>query len=198
MTRPVILGIAGGSASGKSSIAAGVREALGDRCLHILHDRYYKSLPVGVAPSEFNFDEPAALDTHLLVQDLARLLAGEVVELPRYHYASHRRMTETDRVTPHPVILVEGILVLADEALRALFDHSAYVTCSEGERLRRRIDRDVAMRGRTPEDIRAQFEATVAPMHARWVRPSQKWAEVVLDGTRPVSHSVGVVLSLLG
>ncbi len=179
---PRVIGIAGGTASGKTTAARRVAQALGDDVLLLVHDRYYRSVPPGTSLRAHNFDEPAALDTAALVADLDALRAGRGVHLPVYDFSRHAQATETEFVTPRDTILVEGILVLADPALRARFDHAVYVDTPPDIRLIRRIRRDVAERGRTADSVLAQYEATVRPMHVVHVEPSRQFADTVLDG----------------
>jgi uridine kinase len=197
--RPVFVGIAGGSASGKSTLAQALLARLGERCLLVLHDRYYHSLPASAHPHplEHNFDHPDAFETARLLGDLARLAEGRPARLPIYDYATHRRAEAEEEVVPRPVVLVEGILVLADERLREVLHHRVFVSTPDDVRLLRRIRRDIDARGREVHDILVQYERTVRPMHERFVEPSRAWADLVLDGTRPVEDSVTAVLALI-
>jgi uridine kinase len=198
--RPVVVGIAGGTASGKSTLARKLCEVLGDRSLLLLHDRYYFSLPEHLRgnPLEYNFDHPESLETERLVRDLATLRTGKPAMLPRYDFAHHLRCEEEDRVEPHPVIVLEGILVLADPGLRAVMDHRVYVTAPDDIRLARRIRRDLDHRGREVHEVLAQYERTVRPMHLAYVEPSRAHADLVIDGTVSVEQSVRRVLDLIG
>lgn len=197
--RPVVVGIAGGSASGKSSLARRLQEFLGDRCLLLLHDRYYHPLPdhLRERPLDYNFDHPEALETERLITHLRSLRSGQPVRLPIYDFARHDRAGHTDPVAPREVILVEGILVLADDGLRDEFDHRIFVSTPSDVRLVRRIRRDVAERGREVDEVLAQYERTVRPMHRRYVEPSREHADLVVDGTQPLQRSVAQVLGLL-
>ncbi len=198
--RPVLVGIAGGSASGKSTLAAALKETLGQRALLVLHDRYYHSLPAHLRhdPVAHNFDHPDALETSRMIRDLADLRSGHPASLPHYDYATHSRREEEEEVAPCPFILVEGILVLADERLRDMLDLRVYVNTPADVRLIRRIRRDVETRGREVDEILARYESTVRPMHQRYVEPSRTWADLVLDGTAPLDHSVAMVLERVG
>lgn len=195
--QPRILGIAGGTASGKSTLASALVEALGDRALHVVHDRYYKSLPEGRSPLDHNFDHPDALDTARMVEDLRTLAGGEPAELPVYEFHRHRRADHTERAEPREVVVVEGILVFTDPALRALMHHRVFVHTPDDIRLMRRIRRDLQKRGRTVEDVLAQYERTVRPMHQTFVAPSLQHAELVLEGTDPVDALLAAVMTLL-
>lgn len=200
--KPVVVGIAGGTASGKTTTARALRDRLGHACLWITHDRYYKSMPPEFVddPTGYNFDHPDALDTHLLVRDLAALRAGTPVRLPGYDFARHQRLdpADWDAVEPRSVIIVEGILVLTDEDLRAQMDHRVYVHAPDDIRLLRRIRRDVTERGRDVAEILHQYERTVRPMHNRFVQPSMGVADLVVDGTTTTEAMVASVLGLLG
>lgn len=178
MTRPLIIGIAGGTASGKTTIVRVFAEKLG--ALRIEHDRYYRDMD---DPERANFDHPDALETPLLVSHLDALRRGETVGLPRYDFLTHRRVDVVDEVGPAPrLIVVEGILALAYRELRDRYDLSVYVDAPDDIRLLRRMVRDIRERGRTVENVAEQYLATVRPMHERFVRPSMKHAGLVLDG----------------
>jgi uridine kinase len=153
--------------------------------LRVAHDRYYRDGDAGT-----NFDHPDALDTGLLVRHVDALRAGESVALPDYEFATHRRRAERETVHPTPVIVVEGILVLVDEALRARFDLAVYVEAPADIRLIRRIRRDVRERGRTHDDVLRQYLESVRPMHEAWVAPSAAHAQLVLDGTADAQAQV--------
>jgi len=197
---PVILGIAGGTASGKTTLSRIVAERLGDECLYIVHDRYYRTMPAEFAdrPTHWNFDHPDSLDTARLVDDLKKLGRGESALLPDYDYSKHSRKDVEQRVGPRPIILVEGILVLADASLRERFHHSVFVYTPDDIRLIRRIKRDNLSRGRTPLATIDQYERTVRPMHEQFVAPSRAHAELELDGTADIEQSVAAVLALIG
>lgn len=197
--RPLLVGIAGGSASGKSTLSKAVVEALGDRGLLVLHDRYYKSLPPHLEqhPLDWNFDHPISLETERMVADLAELRAGRTARLPVYDYATHRRRPTDEEVPPRPVIIVEGILVLAIEGLRDVLDKRVFVSVPDDVRLIRRIRRDTDTRGREIHQILEQYERTVRPMHQRYVEPSRTWADLVVDGQAPLEASMGMVLDLI-
>lgn len=184
----VVLGVAGGSASGKSSVVREVARMLGEeRTVVVHHDAYYRDLSHLALPErkQVNVDHPDALETELMEAHLRRLLAGEPVEVPVYDYTTHTRSTERVPVEPAPVVIVEGILVLAEERLRRLMDLKVYVHVDEQERFARRLSRDVRLRGRTPESVRRDHVARVQPMHACFVEPSRAWADVVIrEGVR--------------
>ncbi|MCB9686296.1 MAG: uridine kinase [Alphaproteobacteria bacterium] len=198
----IVLGIAGGTASGKTTVAEAVATALGDRCLLVSHDRYYLPLPDEYRhqPARWNFDHPKALETSRLVDDLDALLAGHEIVLPTYDFARHVRTPPTadDRVGPRPVVLVEGILVLAEPELRSRLDHAVFVHTPDDLRLMRRIERDIAERGRQLPEVLEQYRRSVRPMHEAFVAPSRQHATLVLDGTAPMAASVAAVLALSG
>lgn len=181
---PVLIAIAGGSASGKSRFAEAVARALSDGgCTVIAEDDYYVdagNLP-GFDPHRFNFDEPAAKDHNLLVQHLQALKSGKAVDCPIYDFTTHCRAAETVRRSPDPVVIVEGLHVLASETLRACFDLTVFVYACDATRLARRVDRDVAERGRTAEFARHQFETHVRPMHDLHIEPQRAFADLVID-----------------
>ena len=196
----ILVGIAGGTASGKSTTARALAERLGDDVLLVTHDRYYHSLPTHHrhAPHTHNFDAPAALDTPRLVEDLQRLRSGEPTGLPRYDFVAHQREAEEDPVQPRAIILVEGILVLHEPVLRELFHHKVFVHAPPDIRLARRIRRDMKHRGRTVDDVLDQWERTVRPMHRQFCEPSAAHADLVVDGTTTTESMVASVLGLLG
>ena len=177
--RSHLIGIAGGTASGKTTLAKWLCKRLGERCLLISHDRYYfdVSNPIG-----HNYDAPEALDNQRLIHNLSELSRGEATELPIYDFATHSRAVETQRVNPRPIVLVEGILVLAIPEIRALLDHTVFVDAEEDIRLKRRVERDQQKRGRTLDQILNQYKQTVKPMHDQHVEPSKKGVDLLLRG----------------
>ena len=138
-----VIGMAGGTASGKTTLAQHFAESLGERLLVITHDRYYRDIP---EPRGYNYDHPDALDTQLLVENLDALRAGRPAKLPDYDFRNHRRRAEPERVSPRPLVLVEGILVLSDPALRSRMDYTVYVHTADDLRLIRRLRRDIVER----------------------------------------------------
>jgi len=182
---PCVVLVAGGTASGKSSIVQRFVHDTG--AVHLGHDRYYFDVP---DPRGHDFDHPDALDTSRLLQDLVQLKSGQAAELPVYDFASHLRTDRTELMTPAPIIVVEGILVLSDPRLVAVADLTVFVDAPESVRLERRIARDVAERGRTRSSVMAQYLDTVKPNHDRFVEPCRAFAAVILDGTLPIQDSV--------
>lgn len=188
--RPFVVGIAGGTASGKTTLAQLACERIGAALL--THDRYYRD-----ADASTNFDHPDALETPRLVADLDRLRDGHPVDLPIYDFPTHRRVAATDRLVPGPILVVEGILVLSDPALRARFDLCVFMEAAADVRLIRRLRRDIAERGRSLECVLAQYLATVRPMHEAYVQPSAAHAALVLDGERPIEGELERLLRAL-
>jgi uridine kinase len=180
---PVVVGVAGGTGSGKTTVAREIlRRAGTDQISLIQHDAYYKdlsALPMAQRAMQ-NFDHPDALDNDLLVAHLKELKAGRPVEVPVYDFTTHARTTQTLRVEPHRVILLEGILIFSDETLRELMDVRIYVDTDADIRFIRRLQRDIAERGRTMESVIHQYLATVRPMHQEFVEPSKRHANVII------------------
>ena len=176
-----VLGVAGGSCSGKTTLVAHLAERMGpERCAVLRQDDYYRSQP-GADPTRVNFDHPDAIDFDLLAEHLDALRDGHAVPVPVYDFHTHARREETVTLHPKPLLLVEGTLLLAVEALHPRFDHSVFVECSAELRLARRLERDVRERGRSTESVYAQFENHVEPMQAAFVDPSRGAADRVLD-----------------
>jgi len=198
MRRPVCVALAGGSGAGKSALAAVLADALGpERVLRIAQDSYYRDL-AGLPFDELaarNFDHPEALETELLVAHLRALRGGQAVEVPMYDFARHRRSETTWRAEPRALVVVDGILALADAELRACFDLRVFVDAPEGLRLERRLARDVAERGRSPDSVRAQFEATVRPMHDAFVEPSRAHADWVVPNAVELARAGAPLLA---
>ncbi len=180
---PVIIGVAGGTGSGKTTVARRILERVGaEHVAYIPHDAYYRDLshlPPALR-SQVNFDHPDSLETELLIEHLKQLKAGKPVEIPVYDFTTHTRTAETRRVGPAPVILVEGILVFAEPALRELFDVKLYVDTDADIRIIRRLQRDVQERGRTLDSVIQQYLTTVRPMHLEFVEPSKRYADVII------------------
>ena len=178
---PYVIGVAGGSGSGKTTVAEEVAGAMPEAVV-IQHDAYYRDRPE-LSSSErdgLNFDHPDALETSLLVEHLRKLKAGVGVDVPIYDFSAHRRSAQSRRVEPAPVVVVEGILVLADEALRRRFDLKLFVDTEADVRVLRRIQRDIQVRGRALESVVRQYYATVRPMHLAFVEPSKRYADLVI------------------
>jgi uridine kinase len=180
---PVVVGVAGGTGSGKTTVAAEIlRRAGTDQISLIQHDAYYKDLsdlPMAQRAMQ-NFDHPDALDNELLIAHLKELKAGRPVKVPVYDFTTHSRTDKTQRVEAHRVILLEGILIFSDETLRRLMDVRIYVDTDPDIRFIRRLQRDIAERGRTMESVIHQYLATVRPMHQEYVEPSKRHANVII------------------
>jgi uridine kinase len=183
MHSPVIIGIAGGSGSGKTTVLRRIIDEFGSDQIAVLdHDAYYEDLS-DYPPEEretFNFDHPDALDTGLMREHLDRLVEGKSIEKPVYDFTTHRRKDETETVEPRPVVIIEGILVLAERALEEPMDIKIYVDTADDIRLMRRIRRDIQDRGRSIEGVLRQYERTVRPMHIEFVEPSKRKADIII------------------
>ena len=194
-----IVGIAGGTGSGKTTLAHGIVDRLGnDHAVVVPHDAYYRDL--GHLPTEerarTNFDHPDALETPLLVTHLDALARGEAVQMPVYDFGNHtRRQEETVEVRPRRVVIVEGILIFAEPTLLERMGLKIFVEANEETRLARRIERDAKQRGRTLESVMTQVRATTRPMHDRFVEPSKAQADLIVSGTEDVDAAVDAVVA---
>jgi uridine kinase len=199
--RPLVIGIAGGTGSGKTTIAAMLAAAIPPgRCVVLEHDAYYRDL--SAVPSDeranLNFDHPSALESLLMADHLRRLRAGETVDVPTYDFVSHTRRVDSRRVVPAPVIIVEGILVFVEAALREQMDIKIFVDTDADIRLMRRIRRDLEQRGRSFASVRDQYYATVRPMHLEYVEPSKRWADLIVPEGGDNRVALDVLLGRLG
>lgn len=180
---PFVIGVAGGTGSGKTTVVNAIARKVGEERLAILpHDSYYRDyvdLPRDVLDGK-NFDHPDSLETDLLIRHVQALKTGTPVETPIYDFRVHRRAPETRRIEPKRVIVVDGILIFAEPELRGLFDVKIFVDTDADVRLIRRIRRDIADRGRTLESVVTQYETTVRPMHLEFVEPSKRWADLII------------------
>ncbi|PSQ75714.1 MAG: uridine kinase [Bacteroidetes bacterium QH_6_63_17] len=183
MTPPVVIGIAGGSGSGKTTVLNRIIDEFGPDPIAVLdHDAYYRDLS-HLSPEKrarFNFDHPGALETELMTEHLDALIEGKAIEKPVYDFTTHTRAEETETVEPRPVIIIEGILVLAESSLEERMDIKIYVDAADDIRLMRRIRRDLQERGRSIEGILRQYERTVRPMHLEFVEPSKREADIII------------------
>lgn len=191
-TNSTIILMAGGTASGKTTIAQALSDEIGAVIIH--HDRYYRNIP---HPRGYNFDEPQALDNVLLATHLELLKQGLEAHLPIYDFPTHSRLPQTEILEPAPLIVVEGILSLASEEIESLGDHRIFVDAPDDIRLARRLKRDVVERGREVDGVLNQYMNTVRPMHWLHVVPSKTKAELILDGTAPISESTARIIALL-
>lgn len=178
----LVIGIAGGSGSGKTTLMKNLIEKFGEDTTIISHDNYYKRHDELTYEERclLNYDEPAAFDTELMVHQLDQLRHGQAIDCPVYDFTVHNRSNETTRIAPAKVIIVEGILIFENEALRNLMDIRIFVDADADIRLCRRIKRDVNKRGRSLESVLAQYQQTVKPMHELYVEPSKRHANIVV------------------
>ena len=180
---PLVIGIAGGSGSGKTTVAQEILQRVGSsRIAFLQHDSYYKDLS-RLAPAQhanINFDHPDSLETDLLIQHIASLRDGKPVEVPIYDFSTDSRTSQTFTIQPHRVILVEGILIFTEAALRKMFDVKIFVDTDADLRFIRRLERDIMERGRMTESVIKQYLLTVRPMHLEFVEPSKRYADVII------------------
>lgn len=197
-TKPLVIGIAGGSGSGKTTVRQRIVDVFGpDRIVVLDHDAYYVDL--SHLPAEqrarFNFDHPNALESELLVAHLDQLVAWQPIEKPVYDFTRHIRLDRTLHVEPRPVVIVDGILVLAEPELRRRMDIKLYVDTPDDIRLIRRIRRDLLERGRSIESVLDQYQNTVRPMHLEFVEPSKRSADVIIPHGGHNTVAIDMVLS---
>lgn len=180
--RPLVIGVVGGSGSGKTTVARAILDASGVEAAFLDQDAYYRVLDHLTLDErrQVNFDHPDALDNDLLIAQLDALAAGQAIDKPTYDFAAHTRAAEAVRIAPAPIVLVDGILLFTDARLRERFDIKIFVDVADDIRFIRRMLRDVTERGRTVEDVVRQYLATVRPMHLEFVEPSRRWADVII------------------
>jgi uridine kinase len=182
-TKPIVIGLAGGSGSGKTTVAQEILSRVGAENISFLpHDAYYLDFG-NLSFSQravINFDHPDSLETTLLIEHIQQLKMGRPIELPIYDFKTHSRTLKTIRVEPHPVILVDGILIFAEPELRKMFDVKIFVDTADDLRFIRRLQRDIAERGRTVNSVIEQYQRTVRPMHMEFVEPSKRYADVII------------------
>ena len=190
----MIIGVAGGTGSGKTTLAHHIAEEFGDSVAVIAHDCYYREQNDKSYEERCvqNYDHPDAFETKLLCRHLDALSRGESIEVPIYDYTVHNRAKETVRVEPRRVVVLEGILILADERLRERLDLKIYVDTDADVRILRRIIRDVKKRGRTLDSVVTQYLSTVKPMHEAFVEPSKKHADIIVPegGKNPIAYGM--------
>ena len=203
-SRPFVIGVAGGSGSGKTTICDSIIDQIGVGGVALIaHDAYYRHRPEisFEERTKVNYDHPDSLETELLLSHLRRLAAGETIHQPLYDFARHLRRPDTIAVAPRPVILIEGILALVEPGLREAMDLLVFVDTDADVRVLRRVERDMRERGRSFESVVAQYHATVRPMHEHFVAPSRKHADLIIRGgynPRAVGALVAVIREVLG
>ena len=189
----IMIGIAGGTGSGKSTFTNRLKEYFGDDVTVIYHDNYYRQRDdmTYEERTKVNYDHPSALETELLVEHLKKLKEGESIECPIYDFTQHNRSNKSYTIHPSKVFLIEGILILSDEQLRDLFDIKVFVEADADERILRRVVRDVQERGRDINNIMEQYLTTVKPMHALYVEPTKTTADLIINsGMNDVAFDV--------
>ncbi|HSK11464.1 MAG TPA: uridine kinase [Vicinamibacterales bacterium] len=197
---PVVIGVAGGSGSGKTTVVRRIVDSLGEREVVVLeHDRYYRDHPELRLEERaaLNYDHPDSLETGLLVRHVNDLRAGASIELPNYDFTRHARRSSTETVHPAKVIIVEGILIFADAPLRELMDVKVFVDTDDDTRFIRRLQRDVAERGRTMESVVEQYLGTVKPMYLEFVEPTKRYADLIIPRGGHNVVAVDLLLTLI-
>jgi len=197
---PIVIGVAGGSGSGKTTVVRRIVDALGDARVTVLeHDRYYRDrndLRLEERAS-LNYDHPDSLETDLMVEHINQLRAGRSVEAPVYDFARHARVPATETVAPGRAIIVEGILIYTDAALRALMDVKVFVDTDDDTRFIRRLQRDISERGRTVQSVIDQYLGTVKPMHLEFVEPSKRYADIIVPLGGHNTVAIDMLLTLI-
>ncbi|MHB1050050.1 MAG: uridine kinase [Bacteroidota bacterium] len=192
--RQLVIGIAGGTGSGKTSVTNRILEQIHqtENVIVIQHDSYYRDISTygGMRGDQINFDHPDSLETPLLVRHIKELKNGHSVEQPLYNFATHARMKETRPLEPKDIIIVEGILIFASKELRDVFDIKIFIDTDADERLLRRLKRDIVERGRSIESVMNQYITTVKPMHLEFVEPSKRYADIIIP--RGSENNVGI------
>lgn len=182
MNKIRVVGVAGGSASGKTTIVKRIEEYFGEDIVVLGHDSYYKAHDdmSFEERSQLNYDHPNSFDTERMAEDVRKLIKGQAVDIPVYDYTIHNRSDRTEHIEPKNVIIIEGILILENKELRDLMDAKIYVDTDADERLMRRIRRDMVERGRSIDSILDQYADTVKPMHEEFIEPSKRYADVII------------------
>ena len=178
----VVIGIAGGTGSGKSTMIRNIYRKFGESIALLSHDFYYKAhddMPYEER-CKLNYDHPDAFDSDMFIEDIKKLRAGEAIYRPVYDFTIHNRVEEVVEVKPAKVLIVEGILIFAEEKMREMFDIKLYIDTDADVRILRRIMRDVKHRGRSLESVVTQYMTTVKPMHEQFVEPSKKYADIII------------------
>jgi uridine kinase len=197
---PLVIGVAGGSGSGKTTVVRRILEALGDVSVPVLeHDRYYRDrndlrLEERAA---LNYDHPDSLETDLMVRHVRELRAGQSIEAPAYDFARHARKDKTEAIAPGRAIIVEGILIYTDPDLRKLMDVKVFVDTDDDTRFIRRLQRDIAERGRTVQSVIEQYLGSVKPMHLEFVEPSKRYADIIIPQGGYNTVAIDMLLRLI-
>lgn len=181
--KQLVIGIAGGTGSGKTTVTNKILEHLDrDRVTVLQHDSYYKDIGMhgGLRPEAINFDHPDSLETDLLIRHIQILRSGKGIEQPIYNFTTHRRLEAVHRIDPKEIVIIDGILIFVDKRLRELMDIRIFVDADADERLIRRIRRDILERGRSIDSVMQQYITTVKPMHLEFVEPSKHWADIII------------------
>ena len=199
MENILVIGIAGGSGSGKTTLMNNIVSRFSEDITVLSHDSYYRRHDDMTYEErcQLNYDEPAALETELMVKHLDRLRNGEAIDCPVYDFTVHNRSSETVRVEPRKVIIVEGILIFENEALRNLMDIRLFVDADADIRLCRRVKRDVNKRGRSLESVLTQYQDTVKPMYEKYVEPSNKYAHILVPEGGKNAVALDLVVNLI-
>lgn len=198
--KPIVIGVAGGSGSGKTTVVNRIVETLGDARVSVLaHDRYYRDrndlrLEERAA---LNYDHPDSLETDLLVRHVHELRGGRAIEAPVYDFARHARTSGTEAIAPGRAVIVEGILIYTDAALRELMDVKVFVDTDDDTRFIRRLQRDIAERGRSVESVIEQYLSTVKPMHLEFVEPSKRYADIIVPQGGHNTVAIDMLLRLI-
>jgi uridine kinase len=193
MKNSLVIGIAGGTGSGKTTVTNKILESLDrERVVVIQHDSYYRDISTyrGMTPDKINFDHPDSLETELLIRQLQELREGKSIDQPIYNFTTHQRLKETRRVESREIIIVDGILIFVEKRLRDLMDIKIFLDEDADERLIRRIRRDILERGRSVDSVMNQYMSTVKPMHLQFVEPSKHWADIIIP--RGAENSVAI------
>ena len=196
----VVIGVAGGSGSGKTTVVHRIVDSLGtDQVTVLEHDRYYRDRSdLRLAErAALNYDHPDSLETDLMVRHLTELRAGRPVEAPIYDFARYARMATSDTAHPRKAIIAEGILIFADAPLRSLLDVKVFVDADDDIRFIRRLRRDVAERGRTMDSVIDQYQSTVKPMHLEFVEPSKRYADIIVPQGGHNTVAIDMLLTLI-
>jgi uridine kinase len=198
MRKPVIIAVAGGSASGKTTVVKEILDKLDLKDVEIIkHDDYYLD-QTNLSMDDrikINYDHPSSLDNDLLVSHIDGLLNGHAIDCPTYDFVTNNRSAETRRIEPKKVIILEGILILTDSRIRELSDIKLYVELDDDTRFIRRLQRDIAERGRTVESVIDQYLNTVKPMHHKHVKPTKRFADVIIPNDYKHSVAVDIIVS---